>query len=111
VSVCCEPYSPWQKGKIERLNRTLEDELLRGLPRWIASSRQARRAHRRGPVDARVLQRAVRRLRRALQHAARAQRAWGLTPLQAWQSDSTPLQRISVERARWMLKARHEGCW
>lgn len=35
----------------------------------------------------------------------------GHTPLQAWQSDSTPLQRISVERARWMLKARHEGCW
>lgn len=42
VSVCCEPYSPWQKGKIERLNRTLEDELLRGLPRWTAGPRDKR---------------------------------------------------------------------
>jgi putative transposase len=39
VSVSCEPYSPWQKGKIERLNRTLEDELLRGLPRWTGGPR------------------------------------------------------------------------
>jgi putative transposase len=39
----------------------------------------------------------------------RAHRALGgLTPLQAWQSDSTPLQRISVKQARWMLQARQE---
>jgi len=30
VSRRTEAYSPWKKGKIERLNRTLEQQLLRG---------------------------------------------------------------------------------
>ena len=34
-----DAYSPWQKGKIERLNRTLEQELISTLPRWTNGPR------------------------------------------------------------------------
>ena len=37
-----EAYSPWQKGKIERLNRTIEQELLQGLPGWTGGPRDVR---------------------------------------------------------------------
>jgi putative transposase len=109
VSVCCEPYSPWQKGKIERLNRTLEDELLRGLPRWTAGPRDNRgELVGEAPLTLAyfsvLFADYVERYNTRRGHSALG----GLTPLQAWQSDSTPLQRISVEQARWMLKARQE---
>ena len=109
VSVCCEPYSPWQKGKIERLNRTLEDELLRGLPRWTAGPRD-KRGELVGEPPLTLAYFSV-LFADYVEHynTRRAHSALGgLTPLQAWQSDSTPLQCISVEQARWMLKARQE---
>ena len=109
VSVCCEPYSPWQKGKIERLNRTLEDELLRGLPRWTAGPRD-KRGELVGEAPLTLAYFSV--LFADYVEAYNTRRAHsaigGLTPLRAWQSDSTPLQRISVQQARWMLKARQE---
>ena len=42
VSKRTEAYSPWQKGKIERLNRTVEQELLQGLPGWTGGPRDVR---------------------------------------------------------------------
>lgn len=36
-----QPYSPWQKGKVERLNRTIDDSLLRLLPGWCDGPRAA----------------------------------------------------------------------
>ena len=42
VSQRTDAYCPWQKGKIERLNRTIEQELLRGLPGWTGRPRDVR---------------------------------------------------------------------
>ena len=42
VSRRTEAYSPWQEGKIERLNRTIEQELLQGLPGWTGGPRDVR---------------------------------------------------------------------
>ena len=109
VSVCCEPYSPWQKGKIERLNRTLEDELLRGLPRWTAGPRDKRgELVGEAPLTLAYFSVLFADYVEHYNNERRHSALGGLTPLQAWQSDSTPLQRISAEQARWMLKARQE---
>ena len=109
LGVCCEAYSPWQKGKIERLNRTLEDELLRGLPRWTGGPRD-----RRGQLVGEsplTIERFSFLFADYVEHynSGRPHRALGgRTPLEVWQSDSTPLSRIEAEQARWMLKAREE---
>ena len=42
VSRRTDAYSPWQKGKIERLNRTIDQELLQGLPGWTGGPRDVR---------------------------------------------------------------------
>lgn len=109
VSVCCEPYSPWEKGKIERLNRTLEDELLRGLPRWTGGPRD-----RRGQLVGEpplTLERFSYLFADYVEHYNRDRAHRGLggrTPLEVWRSDSTPVERIAPAQARWMLRAREE---
>lgn len=107
VCVFCEPYSPWQKGKIERFNRTLEDKLLRGLPRWTGGPRDKRgELAEETPLTLGYF--SVRFADFIEEYNERTAHAslGGRTPLQAWQGDSTPVERLSVQRARWMLKAR-----
>ena len=96
-------------GKIERLNRTLEDELLRGLPRWTGGPRD-RRGQLVGEAPL-TLERFsymfadyVERYNIRRGHVALG----GRTPLEVWRSDSTPVERVTPEQARWMLRAREE---
>lgn len=107
VSVRCQPYASWQKGKIERFNRTLEDELLRGLPRWTGGPRDNRGEL--AQEAALTLEYLSVLFAEFIEHYNERRAHDGLggrVPLDVWQSDSTPVERIAVERARWMLKAR-----
>jgi len=95
------------KGKIERFNRTLEDELLRGLPRWTGGPRDVRGelAHEAAltlEYFSIVFADYIERYNEHRPHEGLG----GRVPLEVWRGDSTPVERIPAERARWMLKAR-----
>jgi putative transposase len=107
VSLRTDAYSPWQKGKVERLNRTVEQQLLRELPGFTD-----------GPRDVRG--RLVERERWTLARFVLAFADWvndyntrhphsslaGRTPLEVWRCDPTPVRALEHEQARWMLLAR-----
>jgi putative transposase len=102
-----DAYCPWQKGKIERLNRTIEQELLQGLPGWTGGPRDVRgRLVDQTPW---TLERVVvvfadwvNHYNTARPHTALA----GRTPLEVWRSDATPVRALEHQEARWMLLAR-----
>jgi putative transposase len=107
VSRRTEAYSPWQKGKVERLNRTIEQTLLQGLPGWMGGPRDERgRLVGDPPLTLErfvavftdwVIDYNTRRPHDGL---------GGRTPLEAWSSDATRVRTLDHEAARWMLLAR-----
>ena len=107
VSQRTDAYSPWQKGKIERLNRTIEQELLQGLPGWTGGHRDVRgRLVNQTPWTLErfvvVFADWVSAYNTRRPHTALA----GRTPLEVWRSDPTPVRALGHEQARWMLLAR-----
>ena len=101
-----DAYSPWQKGKIERLNRTLEQELISTLPRWTNGPRAADGTLL-GPRPM-TLERFVGVFADWVEHYNRERRhraLGGMTPLARWQSDPTPVTTKPPEQLRWMLLA------
>jgi putative transposase len=101
-----DAYSPWQKGKIERLNRTLEQELISTLPRWTNGPRAADGTLL-GPGPL-TLERFVGVFADWVEHynRERPHRALGgATPLARWRSDPTPVTTRAPEQLRWMLLA------
>jgi len=109
VAQATTPYSPWEKGKIERLNRTIEQELLQGLPRWTDGPRdRAGRLLGAGPMSLKLF---VVRFADWVDHynTRRGHSALGgQTPLERWQADATPVSAVGAEDARWLLRARAE---
>ena len=107
VSRRTEAYSPWKKGKIERLNRTLEQQLLQGLPGFTGGPRDARGRlveQERWTLGRFVVAFAdwVVSYNTRYPHSALA----GRTPLEVWRSDPTPVRALEHQEARWMLLAR-----
>lgn len=101
-----DAYHPWQKGKVERLNRTVDQTLLALLPRFAD-----------GPLDAngKLLDQSA---PLALQEFCARFAAWvddyhrrghsgldGQTPLERWVEDPFPVATLEPERARWLLLA------
>ncbi len=128
AALCVDPnrlpgFTPHRKGKIERLHQTIEQTLLCGLPGYTKGPRDAAgRLH--GPLSDRA------RDKEAAEHASvgpmRLDRfvterfapwaSWynterphtmldGLTPMQAWEQDPTPLHRIDAGLLRHLLLA------
>lgn len=101
-------YSPHQKGKLERANRTLTQELLSGLPFYTHGPR-AIDGRLYGPdappmALARFVEefdRWVRDYNTKRPHAGLS----GLTPLQRWCADATPLRQVADADLRWLLLA------
>ena len=95
-------YSPWQKGKIERFNRTIADELLDDNPGWIRRPRDRTQT----PVDDTELltldefaQRFAERIREY--NTQRPHTALnGRTPLQAFRDDPSPIKVLGAEELR-----------
>lgn len=105
LALCCRAYQPWLKGKIERLNRTIEQTLLCELPRWTQGPRRpnGQLADERDPL---TLDRFV-AIFDAWVRAYNTERPHGAlddqTPLQRWSQDARPVPALPAEDARWML--------
>lgn len=103
VAVTTPPYSPERKPFIERVNRTLEVELISKLPHYVDGPR-ARDGSLEDPEDSML----------SLEHLAHLLDQWirhyncerkhtslkGRTPLEAWTSDPTPIREVSGEDTR-----------
>ena len=102
-----QPYSPWQKGKIERLNRTIDDTLLRALPGWCDGPRAAN-GRLLGASPPLKLEQFVGLFADWVVDYNEVRPHAGLdgqAPLERWREDGHPTTSIPVEQARWMLLA------
>jgi putative transposase len=128
LCVTCDrlgPFLPYKKGKVERIHLTVEQTLLTTLPGYTKGPRDAA-GRLYGPLkdDARSREAAAAtatgpwRIERFCQRFAdwvrwyNAERSHvqldGRTPLQAWEEDATPVQRIDAEDLRHLLLAGEE---
>lgn len=102
-----DPYTPTQKGKIERFNRTLEQELISTLPFYSDGPKAADGTHfgpkKVGPMlfeqFAEIFFDYIWRYNNERAHSALD----GRTPLQAWKDDPTPIVEIDPAELHWML--------
>ncbi|QEU83500.1 DDE-type integrase/transposase/recombinase [Streptomyces viridosporus] len=117
-------FTPHRKGKVERLNLTIEQMLISQLPGFTGGPRDAA-GRLYGPVkDSPAAQRAAEtaadgdgplRLERFVRRFAdwarwyntchRHRMLAGRTPLQAWEEDTAPLRRIGAEQLRHLMLA------
>lgn len=107
--IVCDAYTPEQKGKIERLHRTVKEELLAELPFYTAGPRnKAGRLYGPGSgpisyelllelVDSWVLSYNTERRHRALDDQ---------TPLEVWENDIEPLRTLPDQDLHWLLLKR-----
>jgi putative transposase len=110
LGVALEPtnaYAPHQKGKLERANRTLDQEFLCGLPFFTEGPRAAD-GRLLGPVaEPMSLELFVDRFAEWVTeyNTVRVHSERGQTPLQRWNTDATPLRLVPDEQLRWLLLA------
>lgn len=98
------------KGKIERVNRTLEQEFLCGVPFYTHGPRAAD-GHLFGPdADPMSLELFVARFADWVTdyNTTRVHSELGSTPLARWCEDATPLRTVDPAELRWMLMADKE---
>lgn len=98
------PYMKHQNGKVERLNRTTQDELLSDLPGWTGGPRTLKLRDLYG-ADAEILGEEAFDLLVAdwvvRYNSERPHQALdGQTPLQAWCADTEPLREADPEALR-----------
>jgi putative transposase len=101
------PYSPYQKGKVERVHLTIREELIATLPHYLGGPRRAdgKLYAQRRPLTLEELQEEIRRY---VEHYNRARIHFslgGLTPEQKWATSTTVLDVVEPERLRWMMMA------
>jgi putative transposase len=101
------PYSPHQKGKIERLHRTIGEGLIATLPHytggpWRANGTLYRQPN---PLTLPQLQTRVREFIDAYNAERPHSSLGGMTPAQKWASSAAPLEVIEPQRLRWMMMA------
>lgn len=105
--ITTDAYTPTQKGKVERLHRTLEQELISTLPFYSDGPRAANKQHF-GPKNispmlftdfSEIFFDYVWSYNNTRPHSALN----GRTPLQAWLDDPTPVNEIDSSRMHWML--------
>ncbi len=101
------PYAPQEKGKVERLHRTLKDTLLAGLPHFTGGPRAAN-GQLEAPGAPLLLGQLVDLFASWVQdYNARPHSALGgRSPLEAFTEDPTPLRQLTDEQARTLLLAR-----
>jgi putative transposase len=101
-------YRPHLKGKVERYNRTLAEEFLRGLPFYTDGPRAADGRLYGPDAPPLTLRRFVvdfagwvRKYNTERPHQGLA----GMTPLARWLADATPIHQIPKSELRWLLLA------
>lgn len=119
------PFQPHRKGKVERVNLTIEQTLLSLLPGFTGGPRDAS-GRLYGPVgDSPAAKRAAEHTGAGpmrIEHLVERLAAWarwynterphrmlqGRTPLAAWEEDEAPLHRIDADTLRHLLLAGDE---
>jgi putative transposase len=102
------PYSPYQKGKVERLHLTIRQELISTLPHYLLGPRRADGklyTQRRRPLTLEELQEEIRRYVKHYNRARKHSSLGGLTPEEKWASSTTVLDVVEPEALRWMMMA------
>ena len=102
------PYSPHEKGKIERLHGTITETFVVGLPGWTGGPRD-QRGQLEAPGAPLALGELVERFDawvRAYNTKRPHRSLAGQRPLERWTADPTPLRVIAPEDARRLLTAR-----
>lgn len=100
------PYSPHLKGKVERVHRTITDELVAGLHFSIHSPRRADKLYYQPNLPAMTLEELRDILRNFIveYNNKRAHGALGgATPAEAWNRDPAPV-REAPDELNWMLQ-------
>jgi putative transposase len=100
-------YQGHSKGKVERANRTLEQEFLSGLPFYTHGPRGADGALFGPDADPMGLGLFVDRFAEwvTAYNTTRVHSELGSTPVARWGEDATPLREVPAEALRWMLMA------
>lgn len=101
------PFSPYQKGKVERLHLTIREELIATLPHYLKGPRRAdgKLYAQRRPLTLDELQEAIRHYVEHYNRARIHSSLGGLTPEQKWATSTTVLDVVEPERLRWMMMA------
>jgi putative transposase len=101
------PYSPHQKGKIERLHRTIGEGLIATLPRYTGGPRRAdgKLYAQPAPLTLPQLQARLREFIDAYNTKHEHASLGRLTPAQKWATSAAPLDIVEPGRLRWMLMA------
>jgi putative transposase len=101
------PYSPHQKGKVERLLRTIGEGLICRLPHYAGGPRQAsgKLYAQPAPLTLPQLQTRVREFIDAYNNEHRHSSLGGMTPAEKWVTSAAPLEIVEPQRLRWMLMA------
>jgi putative transposase len=100
------PYSPHQKGKVERLHQTIGKGLIATLPHYTGGPRRrdGKLYSQPDPLSIEQLQAALLEFidayNRTHEHAS-----LGMTPAEKWATSSAPLELAEAERLGWMLMA------
>jgi putative transposase len=100
-------YAPYQKGKLERANLTLDQEFLCGLPFYTEGPR-AVDGRLFGPdADPMALELFVDLFAQWVieYNTVRVHSELGETPLARWIADATPVRQVPEEQLRWLLLA------
>jgi putative transposase len=100
-------YSPYQKGKVERLHRTIGEGLIAGLPHYTGGPRKRDGAlyAQPAPLTLAQLQTRLRDFIDSYNTEHRHSALGGLTPAQKWASSAVALDVVEPDRLRWMLMA------
>ena len=101
------PTDLGQKGKIERLHRTIGEGLIATLPQYTGGPRRAngKLYAQPGPLTLPQLQTRIREFIDAYNTEHAHASLGGVTPAQKWVSSPVPLDVVEPERLRWMLMA------
>jgi putative transposase len=101
------PYQGYSKGKVERVNRTLDQEFLCGLPFYTHGPRAADGRLYGPEADPMSLELFVDRFASWVgdYNTVRVHSELGTTPLVRWGEDASPLREVPAEQLRWMLMA------
>lgn len=99
------PFASRQNGRIERWHETIEAEFCKTMPAYHEGDQDEKKSSRfgRGYGDATPWPRYMRELRawvRTYNEDRPHSRLRGLTPVQSWTADSTPIQRADPEQLR-----------
>ena len=102
-----DAYAPHQKGKLERVNRTMDQELISGLPFFTGGPRAADGRLYGPEAEPMALELFVARFAEWVAHynSERLHGTLGETPLARWRADATPVREVPAEQLRWMLLA------